>query len=606
MTVARMIAAHDCPLTVTTPWYPTPYNRMAGSFVAEHAVLSTRVPGIGPGGVHVVHGLEWPGGGADAVTALRPSFDTVLDRLRNDGGTRLSGVAGPVDRVPVFTVGGADWGDRGEALVRDVRRVVAGFGSPVVHGHVGYLGGLLAARLAAPGAKVFATEHSTALRDVLAQPGARENYAELLERATAVFCVSSLLRDQVLERLPQYSDKLVVLPNPVDFAGAPRRSQPPERLSRWVFVGGLSERKGVVRLVKAFTVVAREHREVSLTLFGGGALAEQLVEIARGAGVADRLHLPGVVRHRELLAALPGYDLLLAPSTYETFHLAVPEAVAAGLPVIVTRSGGPQEALAGVEARVGTFIDVNEDPGEIVAAWRELSANLDRLDLDGAAAELDVRYGREAIAARLAQAYGEVGTRPATPEPRAAGTGPQPQPPPPDRRPPVRRVVLVSVSGWRRYHVEAELEAARRLRVPTTVVSNDEKIISWSRDIPVVAPKAVDVAGAHPIVEPAVTTARRAVKRLLQRGTAAVGLQTDGSAPPPVRVAALTGDFLAGATLVIGDCQSMPLVEAMLTAHPTLRPVVELDRTGPLGPPPDSEAGGLGGSGAVGRAAVSR
>ena len=102
------------------------------------------------------------------------------------------------------------------------------------------------------------------------------------------------------------------------------------------------------------------------------------------------------------------------------------------------------------------------------------------------------------------------------------------------------------------------------------------------------------------------TTARRAVKRLLQRGTAAVGLRTDGSTPPPVRVAALTGDFLAGATLVIGDCQSMPLVEAMLTAHPTLRPVVELDRTGPLGPPPDSEAGGLGGSGAVGRAAVSR
>ena len=44
-------------LTVATPWYPTPYNRMAGSFVAEHAALSATIPGIAAGGgVHVVQG----------------------------------------------------------------------------------------------------------------------------------------------------------------------------------------------------------------------------------------------------------------------------------------------------------------------------------------------------------------------------------------------------------------------------------------------------------------------------------------------------------------------------------------------------------------------
>ncbi|MFZ0159753.1 MAG: glycosyltransferase, partial [Kineosporiaceae bacterium] len=395
-------------LTVATPWYPTPYNRMAGSFVAEHAVLSASIPGVAAaGGVHVVHGLEWPGGTAEAATALRPAFDDVLDRLRESGGTRLTGVAGPLDRVPVFTVGGTDWAERGRATVRDVRRVIGRFGSPIVHGHVGYLGGLLAARLAEPGAAVFATEHSTQLRQVLAQPGAREHYAELLERAGAVFCVSGLLRDQVLEQVPDPDGTLQVLPNPVDLTGVPRRAEPPERLSRWVFVGGLIERKGVTRLVRAFTVAAREDRQVSLTMYGTGPLADSLVEIARDGGVGDRLHLPGVLRHRELLAALPGYDLLLAPSTYETFHLAVPEAVAAGLPVIVTRSGGPQEALAGVEDQVGRFVDVEDSPEALVEAWRELSANLDTLDLDAARATLDARYGRAAIAARLARAYGQ-------------------------------------------------------------------------------------------------------------------------------------------------------------------------------------------------------
>ncbi|MFN8079451.1 MAG: glycosyltransferase [Kineosporiaceae bacterium] len=90
-------------------------------------------------------------------------------------------------------------------------------------------------------------------------------------------------------------------------------------MRRWVFVGGLHERKGVMRLVRAFVSAAREDAEVSLTLFGSGALADALIGLARDGGVADRLHLPGVVRHRELLAQLPSYDVLLAPSTYGPF-----------------------------------------------------------------------------------------------------------------------------------------------------------------------------------------------------------------------------------------------------------------------------------------------
>ncbi len=544
-----------------------------------------------------MHGLEWPGGVGPRADALRPSFDATLDALRAARGTRISGVAGPVDRVPVFTVGGADWGARGDALVRDVSRVTGELDSPVVHGHVGYLGGLLAARLAAGGAKVFATEHSTALREVLAQPAARDHYAELVDRAEAVFCVSELLRQQILDQVADPHGRVQVLPNPVDFVTAPRRSAPPERLSRWVFVGGLSERKGVLRLVRAFAQAARIDPEVSLTMFGGGDLAEQITDLARRERVADRLHLPGMVRHRELLAALPGYDLLIAPSTYETFHLAVPEAVAAGLPVIVTRSGGPQEALAGVEDRVGTFIDVEDDPLPIVEAWRDLSGRLDDLDLDGARAELDARYGRAAIAARLARAYDlPTVVAPITATP-AFGIR---------SRPPVRRVAMVSVSGWRRYHVEAEIEAALRLRVPTTVVTDDEKIIGWSAGLPVVSPRAVDVAGARPSTEPASIVARRRVKRLLRRGGEAAGLKLTSEVPSQARTVALGGDFLTGATLVIGDCQSMPLVQAMLAAHPSLRPVVELDRRGALGPPPDSEAVRTvesGGSGVVGHSA---
>jgi hypothetical protein len=218
---------------------------MSGSFVAEYARLVTRVADR----VDVVHAQEWPGGaaGSPAVDALRPQFDAVLDVLAASGGLRVGGAVGAVTRVPVFTVGGTTIPQRAEAMVRDVRRALGGgsatFGTGVVHGHVGYWGGLLAARLADPSSAVFATEHSSGLRTALADPAGRDQYAEVLERATKVFCVSGLLRDQILDALPGYADTVEVLPNAVEFRAAPRRAEPPKRLDAWVFVGSLTANK---------------------------------------------------------------------------------------------------------------------------------------------------------------------------------------------------------------------------------------------------------------------------------------------------------------------------------------------------------------------------
>jgi glycosyltransferase involved in cell wall biosynthesis len=563
-------------ICVPTPWYPVPFNRMAGSFVAEHARLVTRLAER----VHVVHAQEWPGGaaGSTAVTELRGPFDAVLDRLAASGGLRVAGAAGPVTRVPVFTEGGASIAQRAGAMVRDVRRAAGTFDEPVVHGHVGYWGGLLAARLADPAARVFATEHSTGLRDVLADPAGRDIYAEVLERADRVFCVSGLLRDQILAALPGSGAVLEVLPNPVEFSGVPRRAEPPKRLDQWVFVGALTERKGVERLVRAFILVAREDPAVELTLYGDGPLAGRLAGLARDAGVGGRLHLRGVVRHGDVLAALPRYDLLVAPSTYETFHLAVVEAVAAGLPVIVTRSGGPQEALAGVEHLVGRFVDVGDSPGAIVEAHRELSAALDTLGLDAARTTLDARYGPAAIAARLAAAYGVSPARV-----RSAG-----QTPAGVRVREPERIVIVAASAWRRYSVEEELAAARRLGVPTVVVTADPQVTAWAQGLRVAGPAAVaqlaaaQLGAAQPLAAPplAVRARRLAgrVKRRLQGKPAAV----------PSRSATLGLAEVRGATVVVSDCQSMPLAARLAAAVPEARLVVELDRGGRLGPPPDS------------------
>ena len=595
-------------ITVPTPWYPSPFDRMNGSFVATYARLVSRLGGP----VEVVHAQEWAAGAPAAAARLRPAFEAVLDVAAAQRSLVVDGADGPLQRVPVLVVGGQSVPQRAEAAVRDVRRALGRLDGDVVHGHVGYLGGLVAARLAEPGVPVFATEHSTGVRDLLADPQGRDQYAEVLERVERLWCVSALVRRQVLDVLPQYGERVAVMPNPVDFAGVPRRTSPPTELHKWVFVGELTARKGVERLLHAFTVAARENPKVELTLFGDGDQRERLLEIARDGGVADRLHLAGTVSHEQVLAALPQHDLLFAPSEYETFHLAVVEAVAAGLPVVVTRSGGPEETLAGVEDRVGRFVDVEPGPDQLVEAWRELAADPAVLDVAGAARVLEARTGPEAVLARLAQAYGlavpdavvsDAAVSDAVVGDAVVGDAVVSDAGLPGVALPERLVVLAA-SGWRRFSVREELPFAAERGMATVVVTRDAEIAGLASELgqTVVAPEALrqlpglgaqsrtigrlfEAAGAVTVV-PTSADVRRFAGDLRRRLRARPVGPTDSATVRSTaeEAAAPAGTALAAAvdraTLLLTEVQSAPIAAQLLARDPSCRVVFELPRGG--------------------------
>lgn len=563
-----------------TPWYPTGYNRVGGSFVADWSALGRR---LSPR-VRVVHTEEWPGGTAENVARWRADTDRVLASTARRGGLDVTGRWGPVTRVPTVITSGWDVPQRAEAAVEAAGRLAPGLRSaPVIHGHVGYLGGLVGARTADPSARLVVTEHSTGLGDLLASVRGLELYDEVLCRAHRLTCVSSVVREQVVAALPQHAEKIVVVPNPVDFHPPWQRAHPPRRLDRWVFGGGLIERKGVVRLVEAFGRFARDRREATLTLYGSGPLETELRDRAHAAGVADRVRLQGNVGHAEFLAALPDHDVLLAPSTRETFHLVVPEAVAAGLPVVVTRSGGPEEALAGVAERVGRFVDVNENPDEIVEAVRDLEAGLSTLDLPGARTELDARYGLDAVTRELAQLYGV-----------AEAASPVLAPSPTSLRPRPERVTLISASGWRRYAIESEEASAHEAGIPTSVVTSDAGVRELVPRATPVEPGAF-LAAVRPLSSRAI---RRGVADQTASGIRRVGralaslrdstraAQTAApTAAPTAAAAGVATDDTIGGVYVLTHVSGSAWAAALLDVRPGATVVVELDRVA-LGQPP--------------------
>lgn len=101
------------------------------------------------------------------------------------------------------------------------------------------------------------------------------------------------------------------------------------------------------------------------------AWVEALRRRASELGLADRLHLAGTATWAQLDRAYAGADLMVLASRAETYGMVVTEALAHGLPAVVTDVGGVSEALghAADGTRPGLLVPA-EDPEALADALR--------------------------------------------------------------------------------------------------------------------------------------------------------------------------------------------------------------------------------------------
>jgi glycogen(starch) synthase len=379
-------------VAVVTPWYPNAQLPFRGAFVR------TMVEATAPGTRTTVYHCDfWVAKlSSEKDEEIRRAYRALLPyaslHSRTVGGAQLVTVPVPIPRALPFAEQARRAADALDAALGG--KPIA---AQVVHAHVGLLGGLPALRRMRSDARLFVTEHSTFLKRMLDEPEGRAGYAEVLAACEVFFVVGDPLRDQLAGAFPQYAHKLRLIPNPIDF-DVPRTA-PVTALRRWLFVGGLIERKGVRWLLDAFAICRGQDSSLTLTLAGEGGLRQELEERAADLGVAEGVTFVGAVPPDEALRLMREHDVLVHPSRYETFGVVVVEAVAAGMPVIVTRCGGPEQTLAGIESDAGELIDVEDSSDAIVAGYRRLRDRFpDGIDLEAARRALAERFGYHAVA----------------------------------------------------------------------------------------------------------------------------------------------------------------------------------------------------------------
>ncbi|MFF4830458.1 glycosyltransferase [Streptomyces sp. NPDC001315] len=381
-------------VAVVTPWYPTRELPFRGSFVK--AMVAATAPGCD--NLTVYHCDPWVAPMDEAATK---AVEAANAKLMTGAVHRVPTVGGAgLVQFPVTTPRGQSWATQALNHERQLRNLLDGKPIPadVVHAHVGLPSGWAALKNARPDAKVFVTEHASYLESVLEDPEAVERYDELLEGVTRFLVVGDTITEILKDRFPHRVDKIGRIPNPISFSEP--RPEPVKDLTKWLYVGSLTERKRVPLLVEAFAQCHAEDPSLTLTLTGDGESRRPVAELVAELGLEDAVTLVGSIPHEQALELMREHDLLVHASRYETFGMTVVEAAAAGLPLLVTRCGGPEKILAGIEDAAGELVPVEENPESISDGYRRLRVRFlaGELDLQRTQAKLDADYGYEAVA----------------------------------------------------------------------------------------------------------------------------------------------------------------------------------------------------------------
>ncbi|MCL5886906.1 MAG: glycosyltransferase [Actinobacteria bacterium] len=211
-------------------------------------------------------------------------------------------------------------------------------------------------------------------------------------------------------------NEIMVIPNgihPADYEVLPVRKDLdrayPQLVGRRValFIGRLHQVKGLDILAEAFGRVARDQKDLSLLVVGpdDGGQKDKVMKTLDSYGVLDQAIFTGMLTGQAKLTVLGGADIFVLPSYSEGFSVAILEALASGLPVIITRQCNFPEILS---ANAGIVIE--PEPSQLAVALEKLfsSESLRKEMGDNGRRLISRQFGWNKIAAQMRTLYDSV------------------------------------------------------------------------------------------------------------------------------------------------------------------------------------------------------
>ncbi len=173
----------------------------------------------------------------------------------------------------------------------------------------------------------------------------------VFRQASAVIALTEHMKRE-MQKI--HNCEITVLPNGVELESVKsttlpktvrRKSGLDETAEIILFVGRLHIIKGVKYLIEALKIISQKYTSTRLVLVGEGEERQRLQEMVKGLGLSNRVSFVGSVPNRKVAEYMSAADVFVLPSLSEGFPVVIPEAMAAGLPIVTTNVRGLPEIV---------------------------------------------------------------------------------------------------------------------------------------------------------------------------------------------------------------------------------------------------------------------
>jgi len=376
-------------------WYPSPESPINGIFIHDQAVALSRVYDV----IVLV----------PQVMGLRKVLEQGVQprwQLEQRDGLKICRTR----EIMLFprALPGIYYRKYIRAAQRGFEKAVTVWGKPnLIHAHVVLPAGWAAVRLGKQHAiPVVLTEHSSPFSVHLATERQRRLVADTLTRVDRVVAVSPALVKQIHAF---QATNIAVIGNLIrtEFFVPPTSDHDEAlgRRARFLFVGLLTQQKGLVYLLKAVQMlVQRGSTAFELVIGGDGPDRAVLERAACDLGIADRCRFLGLLTPGQVRDWMQWCDVFVLPSVHETFGIVLGEAMACGKPVLATRCGGAEFV---VTPETGVLVN-KADPAALADAMDGFMRGQFRFDPRLVRQSVVERFGEEAFLRNVMTLYEQV------------------------------------------------------------------------------------------------------------------------------------------------------------------------------------------------------
>ena len=232
----------------------------------------------------------------------------------------------------------------------------------VVHCHGSFFGGavgIYASKFFKK--KLIFTEHSRQLTDYLL-PKEVNYYKSLLKNSSKVIALSNDFRNYFRESYHINNNKIEIVPNmiPRIFIDHDHRVFQKNKTFTFIFIGMLIDLKKPLDIIEAFSKINQNEIDSQLKIIGVGNQSSICNQLVSELSLDDRVSFFGTLSRENTLKEIAKSHCLCSVSTTESFGMSILEALTLGLPVISTKSGGPQDL---VNNKNGLLVDIGDIDG---------------------------------------------------------------------------------------------------------------------------------------------------------------------------------------------------------------------------------------------------